>query len=202
MRKAAVVFSILFSVIFVGCAASKPVDADPSKTTQSSTSDQRAVDPDAYFSPQMLTGLDAREAITIANELRTKNTNVKSVVTPLEVVFTFPKGETVKVALPDDSAMIAIAPYASKTHPCVNHNLTDCKGELFDVSVKVVARNATDGTVIFNESVTTMDNGFIELWLPRNMEFDLTIFAQGRRATGKITTFNNSKTCITTFRLL
>lgn len=202
MRKAAVVFSILFFVLLVSCTASKPDNTFSGKTEQSSTSDQRAVDPSVDYSPKILKGLDAREALTFANELRSKNTNIGAVVTPQEVVFKFPKGETVKVILPEDSTMIAIAPYVSKTHSCVNHNLTGCKGELFGVPVKVVASKTTDGTVIFNKSITTMDNGFLELWLPRNMEFDLTLVAQGRRATGKITTFKDSKTCITTFRLL
>jgi hypothetical protein len=201
-RKATVVICILFSVLLVGCTASKPDDTDSRKTVQSSTSNQSAVDPVADYSPQILKGLDARAALTIANVMRSKNTNVEAVVTPQEVVFTFPSGETVNIALPEDRIMIAIAPYISKTHPCVDHNLTECEGELFGVPVEVVASKATDGTVIFNQSVSTLDNGFLELWLPRNMEYKVTLVAEGRKATGRITTFKDSKTCITTFRLL
>jgi len=200
--KATAVLSIIFFLLLVGCTASKPNAANSNKTERSSTSEERAVDSTVSFSSQTLKGLNSREAINIVNNLRLSNASFKAVVTIEEETFKFSKGETVSIALPEDRTVIAIAPYVSKTHSCGNHNLKSCKGELFDVPVKVVARKASDGTVLFDDNVTTMDNGFLELWLPRDMDIDLTLVAEGRKATGKITTFKDSKTCITTFKLL
>jgi hypothetical protein len=66
------------------------------------------------------------------------------------------------------------------------------------VYVKAVAQ---DGTVLVDKTVQTMANGFFELWLPRNKTIDLTIQGFNKTATGVISTFSNSKTCLTTFHL-
>jgi len=67
-----------------------------------------------------------------------------------------------------------------------------------EVHVKAVA---ADGTVQADETFRTMANGFFELWLPRNQNYQLSIQGAGRTATGMVGTFPNSKTCITTFHL-
>ena len=58
-----------------------------------------------------------------------------------------------------------------------------------------------NGNVVVNETVSTLKNGFFELWLPRNRGFKLTIQGSGRKAIGWIGTFETSKTCVTTFQL-
>lgn len=57
------------------------------------------------------------------------------------------------------------------------------------------------GKVLVDGTVSTLRNGFFELWLPRNSIIDLTIQGFNRKARGTIETFMNSKTCITTFQL-
>ena len=58
-----------------------------------------------------------------------------------------------------------------------------------------------DGTVLTDETLQTMANGFFELWLPRGENITLTIGDGNKTATGMIGTFDNSKTCLTTFHL-
>ncbi len=58
-----------------------------------------------------------------------------------------------------------------------------------------------DGNVLVNETIVTLRNGFFELWLPRNRKIGLRVQGPNRIAKGIIKTFNDSKTCITTFRL-
>ena len=58
-----------------------------------------------------------------------------------------------------------------------------------------------DGNVIVYKSMTTLRNGFFELWLPRNRRINLKIQRLNRKAEGTIETFDDSKTCITTFQL-
>jgi hypothetical protein len=58
-----------------------------------------------------------------------------------------------------------------------------------------------DGNVLVDETIATLRNGFFELWLPRNRRIELRIQGLNRKAKGTIETFDDSKTCITTFRL-
>ena len=58
-----------------------------------------------------------------------------------------------------------------------------------------------DGNALVYKSMTTLRNGFFELWLPRNRRINLKIQGLNRKAEGTIETFNDSKTCITTFQL-
>lgn len=145
--------------------------------------------------PQALDGVDAREAMRLANAW---GGQVRSYVTPDAVHFAFPE-RTVQVPL-REQMVVAIAPYVEQTHPCKTHYMSSCRGELAGVPVKVVAR-ASDGRILFGGTVKTLPNGFFELWLPRNLEVSLTLEAQGKRAQGSIATFSNSDTCVTTLRL-
>ena len=78
--------------------------------------------------------------------------------------------------------------------------MSSCQGELasekFDV--KAVGQN---GAVLLNETVMTLPNGFMELWLPRNRKIELTIKRNELLSIGVIDTFDSSKTCVTTFKL-
>lgn len=65
-------------------------------------------------------------------------------------------------------------------------------------SVGAVDQN---GKVLVNETISTLKNGFFELWLPRDRSIKLTIQGAGRQSIGRIGTFDGSKTCVTTFRL-
>jgi len=79
--------------------------------------------------------------------------------------------------------------------------MSSCQGELPQTSFNVTAVDAKDGNVILDEHVSTLRNGFMELWLPRNRAIQLTIEGLGRSATSLILTFDNSKTCVTTIKL-
>ncbi len=79
--------------------------------------------------------------------------------------------------------------------------MSSCQGEMASSEVFVKAMDQ-DGTVLVDKKLQTMANGFFELWLPRNKNFKLKIQAGGKSATGLITTFPDSKTCITTFQLM
>jgi hypothetical protein len=49
--------------------------------------------------------------------------------------------------------------------------------------------------------MTTLQNGFMELWLPRNRRIILEVKRGDLIAKGMIETFPDSKTCVTTFQL-
>ena len=102
--------------------------------------------------------------------------------------------------LPKDKFYLSVAPYINQTHPCANHSLTGCQGELINekVRVKIVDKN---GKNMVNKEVVTYSNGFFGLWLPKNIEGTITVYYGEKSASTAITTFNNSETCLTTLKL-
>ena len=78
--------------------------------------------------------------------------------------------------------------------------MSSCQGELAEKAFHVSAVDL-DGNLLVNETVTTLRNGFFELWLPRKRIIKLKIQGLNRIAQGTIATFDKGKTCVTTFRL-
>lgn len=144
--------------------------------------------------------LDARQALSLANAWRTSEPDVVSTLTADTVEFVLPGGERISVPLPADQMVVAVAPYVASTHACEIHSISGCSGEMVGESMWVHAETP-DGTVLVDEARTAMDNGFIELWLPRDSEIDLTIEANGLGAEGRISTYGTSHTCIPELRL-
>jgi len=145
-----------------------------------------------------LEGLDARAAVELANAW--KGSGVTSFATPDAVHFVFADGTAVVVPLPDDVMYVSVAPYLQHTHPCATHYMSGCQGELVGAPVHVLAILA-DGTVLIDEVMPTMANGFIDLWLPRDQAIDLHLSLDGYAVVGRLTTYADSRTCITDLRL-
>ena len=193
MRHAMVSLLILFSLLLPSCTDSRPPVESGTPTPVQGASPR--------IGPALFDGLNAREALALANKWGTTTPEVQSFVDTEAVKVTFKKsGKTVEIPLPNDQLVVAFAPYISKTHPCQIHYMSGCQGELIETTVKVTA-TAADGTILLDEEITTMKNGFLELWLPRNQEIMVTREALGRNAEGRIGTFPRSTTCITTFQL-
>ncbi|MDP2853670.1 MAG: CueP family metal-binding protein [Smithellaceae bacterium] len=147
-----------------------------------------------------LKGIDGKQAMELANRWRQKNLDITSFVTPDAVNFKFKDGKTIGVPLPDDQMVVSIAPYINKTHECATHYMSKCDAELKNVPVKVLAINA-GGKTLINKTIKTSSTGFFDLWLPRDREITVSVSAQGKKATGKVYTYRNSKTCDTTLKL-
>ena len=78
--------------------------------------------------------------------------------------------------------------------------MSSCQGELPDTKFDVTAIDQ-NGDELLNGTVASLKNGFLELWLPRHRSIQLTIRAMGRKAEGRIGTYDGSDTCVTTFQL-
>ncbi len=102
-----------------------------------------------------------------------------------------------KYKLPDNQFYLSFAPYISQTHPCGIHNLVTCRGELVNQSFNVIV-TTQDGSIIFDEEVTSFENGFVGIWLPKGIEATIQVEFNGLVATSLISTFDNSDTCLTT----
>lgn len=102
--------------------------------------------------------------------------------------------------LPKDEFFVSIAPYVKETHPCAIHSLTGCRGEMVHEKFSVYIKDEK-GNVIIDQTMTSQANGFIDIWLPRNKNYDITITHDGKTAKSEFSTFENKNTCITTMQL-
>ena len=167
-------------------------DKQPSVNAKEIKQDQRLQD--------QLKGASAKKAMKLANKWRLEKINIVSFVTPDAVNFKFRDGKTASIPLPDDEMLVSIAPYINKTHECATHYMSSCDAELKNKPVKIKAVSA-DNKIVFNKTVKMPPTGFYDLWLPRNQDITITVSALGKKTTGKIFTYKNSKTCETTLKL-
>lgn len=163
------------------------------------SADIKAIKQDQRIQDQ-LKGVSAKKAMILANKWRLEKIRVISFVTPDAVNFKFRDGKTVIIPLPDEEMIVSIAPYIKYTHECATHYMSSCDAELKRKPVKIKAVTAK-GKIIINKIVTMPRTGFYDLWLPRNQEINISVAALGKKATGKIFTYRNSKTCETTLKL-
>lgn len=121
-------------------------------------------------------------------------------ITAEELIITDEDGNESVYDLPEDEFFVSIAPFITETHPCTNHSLTGCQGELdhkdFDVYIEDTA-----GNVVLDDTLNSEDNGFIDLWLPRDKNFRVKVTHDGKEVESDISTFENDGTCITTMQL-
>lgn len=129
-----------------------------------------------------------------------KETDEKASITSRQLIVTANDGNESVYELPKNEFFVSIAPYINETHPCKDHSLTGCQGELVEKEMTVFIENEK-GKVLLNEKLTTLKNGFIDLWLPRNEAFNVKIAYEGKSVEGEITTFDEDGTCITTLQL-
>ena len=106
----------------------------------------------------------------------------------------------VSIDMPEEEFYLSVAPFIESTHECAFHSATGCRGELKQEEFFVEFIDS-DGNTIVSENMMSMSNGFIDLWLPRNIEGTLTI-TQGELSTSKlISTESGEPTCETTMKL-
>lgn len=110
-------------------------------------------------------------------------------------------GNEVAVPVEGDRFYVSFAPYQSFTHPCTYHALGGCQGEMVEETFDVTI-TADDGEVLFDEQATSWVNGFVGVWLPRDVNAILEVtHADGASGSVPISTFEGDPTCITTLEL-
>src|SRR5699024_6670961 len=109
-------------------------------------------------------------------------------------------GQEGSIDLPDDEFYVSIAPYAEQTHECFYHSLTTCVGELRSAAVHVVV-TTDDGEVVVDEETETFANGFLGLWLPRDISGTIEVTHAEGTVSAPIATGADDPTCVTTLQL-
>ncbi len=147
-------------------------------------------------------GLEGLTTVQMVEKLEAKtidpnNYNASITATQLSI---YTSVKTYTFDVPDDLFYLSIAPYINQTHPCGTHSLVTCRGELKNTTFYVLIKDDLDN-IIVDQVVTSENNGFAGLWLPRNMTGTIYVEYNNFSATSEIETFNDSNTCLTTLKL-
>ena len=138
----------------------------------------------------------------VVQDYSTRNITAKSAsISSEQLIVTENDGKEVIFELPEDEFFVSIAPFINQTHPCEIHSLTSCQGELVNEQFDVYIEDA-NGNVVLDDTLQTQVNGFIDLWLPRNQTYNITIEQEGKKAVSEFSTFENDGTCLTTMQLI
>lgn len=78
--------------------------------------------------------------------------------------------------------------------------MTGCQGEMVEEEFEIYIED-TEGNVILDGTVTSLTNGFIDLWLPRDKTYHISIRHDEKMVEAEFSTFENDSTCITTIQL-
>ncbi|CBG90946.1 copper-binding periplasmic metallochaperone CueP [Citrobacter rodentium] len=95
---------------------------------------------------------------------------------------------------------LSFAPYQHRTHPCFNHSLSGCQGEMPETTFNVKVMD-NKGDVLLEKPMKSYQNGFIGVWLPRNIEGTIEVSYNGKTASHAIATREDSQTCLTELQL-
>lgn len=167
-------------LLVTGCAAATP---------DSTTTDPLAA---AGFPDQTIHQvIDELEATPVDD----RRDDLIASVRPNAVLFTVDGGPETSVPL-EDEFYLSVAPYRNTTHDCYFHSLTTCVGELGDEPLHLTVVG-DDGEVLLDEERTTNSNGFVGLWLPRDIDATLTITHENGSITTPISTGAEDPTCLT-----
>lgn len=191
------------AVVTAGISACSALPESPQALPESADSALIAPE-DVILASYGLEGLDAREVIDTldALPLDERPQTLMASVRPDELLLMDDSGAEGSVPMPEDEFYVSIAPYMAATHECYFHSLTTCTAELQGEAVDVLITDTATGEVLLDGPVTTFDNGFVGLWLPRGIQAEITIEYDGLSATSALNTQSaDDATCITTMQL-
>lgn len=204
-RTAALAGVIALTVGLAGCTSSPANDGPVTLTGPSTTataSSEAATG--TLLSAYDLEGMDATAAIEHLETLggADRPDALMASIRPTELLLSDASGETT-LPLPDDAFYLSFAPYVSQTHDCFFHSLTTCQGEIIEQPVTVQIVDDATGETLIDETRTTEKNGFVGVWLPRDIDATLRVTLSDGELAGeqKISTREDSATCLTTLQV-
>lgn len=109
--------------------------------------------------------------------------------------------DAIELDIPADLFYLSVAPFINQTHPCANHSLVTCTGELQNETLRVLITDLDSDELILDQDIVTSPKGFAGLWLPSGKNIEMTITYKGLVATKQLSTFELDETCETTMQL-
>ncbi|MDT0213913.1 CueP family metal-binding protein [Rothia sp. ARF10] len=207
MRLIRTVLVTIFAVaVLPGCAGSTTGSATaeraPTSAQSASPSQPVSAGGQALLTKHSFSGRSAVEIIDQLDRMpvSSRPTDLTASVRADELVVSG-EGAEVSLPMPKDRFYLSVAPYVDTTHDCFNHSLTTCQGEMGGEDVQVRLVEEGTGSVLVGETKTVFDNGFIGLWLPKDISGTLRITHDGRTGEQPISTHDGDPTCLTTLRL-
>lgn len=197
------------TITTIAVAAIAAVALSACSTAEPTTSETQPASETAAMDSSLLTdhgldGLSTREVIDSLDALpiADRPTDLMASVRPNALLVSDDQEREIALDMPADEFYVSIAPYVNDTHDCYFHSLTTCKGEMQNTEVNVVVTDKATGEVLLDETRTTFDNGFMGLWLPRDIDASITIEHDGLSATSDLSTrTDEDATCVTTMQL-
>ena len=145
---------------------------------------------------------EAQDIRKIVQEYSASNTeDVSASITSNELIVKGENDQEKTYDLSKEEFFVSIAPYVNETHPCEIHSLTGYQGEMANTDFDVMIQDE-EGKVIMDETMTSLENGFIDLWLPRDQTFQVNIKHGDKTTESIISTFEGDNTCISTMQLI
>src|SRR5699024_8934841 len=86
-----------------------------------------------YYVIESTGSLSKEELKALVNDYSVGNVEGHQVsITSEQLIITDENEEEIVHYLPEDEFFVSIAPFFNETHPCKDHSLTGCQGELVD----------------------------------------------------------------------
>ena len=204
-RTAALAGAVALALGLAGCTSSTDPDGPATVTGPSAPATaSSAPAPDTLLSAYDLAGKDATAVIEHLETLggTDRPEALMASIRPTELLLSDASGET-SLPLPDDKFYLSFAPYVSQTHDCFFHSLTTCQGEIIEQPVTVQIVDDATGETLVDETRATEKNGFVGVWLPRDIDATLRVTLSDGELAGeqKISTREDSATCLTTLQV-
>lgn len=191
--------ALALTVVLVGCSAPAPAPAPaPASHTPSAPPSSTILSVYGWEDMGANHIIDFLDALPISE----RPEGLMASIRPYELLLTDDVHPDVTLPMPAEEFYVSIAPYVDQTHECHFHSLTTCTGELFDEEVDLTVTDAATGEVIVEETLRTQGNGFLGLWLPRDIDATIEVSQGSRSASTSISTAGDDvPTCLTTMQL-
>ncbi len=188
-------------LVLTGCSTDSDRPAETSSDTAAESPAPGALA--QVMSENSIDGMGAVELIDHLDRLggSDRPTELMASVRPDELVLSS-GGQESTLAIPEDQFYLSLAPYVDQTHECFHHSLTTCQGELAAKDVQVEVRDDTNDTVLVEDTLTTFDNGFVGIWLPRDIEGTIRVTYDGKSGEVDFATDDDAPTCLTTLKMV
>lgn len=193
-----IAIAAIAAVALSACSTAEPTTSETQPASETAATDS------SLLTDHGLDGLSTREVIDSLDALpiADRPTDLMASVRPNALLVSDDQEREIALDMPADEFYVSIAPYVNDTHDCYFHSLTTCKGEMQNTDVNVVVTDKATGEVLLDETRTTFDNGFMGLWLPRDIDASITIEHDGLSATSDLSTrTDEDATCVTTMQL-
>ncbi|EID56358.1 hypothetical protein SacxiDRAFT_4176 [Saccharomonospora xinjiangensis XJ-54] len=197
MKRNMIALGVVVLLLLTGCSVAGPESSRTSQGESASTAGGSTLLADFG-----LDGMDGKQIVDHLDRVPVARRSADLVASVRADHVVLADGvREVRVPLGEDRFYLSVAPYVDRTHDCVYHSLTTCRGELAGKEVRVRAVDDVTGEVLVEERTTTFDNGFVGFWLPRGVNGSIEVAYGDLTGRSAFSTTEDGATCLTTLRL-